>query len=230
MSDQSTSGTTETQPTSDGVVKQLGRQVEDATRKYRGGTENAQLAMGHPDLDERFYGLLDELAKEQALRLPIMERPVWKTVHLGTDLKTKKDFIGAIEKVSGKVSDWSKDIMGKKAFIVADQPTELDLVVVSVAELGFPDGAKFKDIYAKAKTFNLELCPPEVGPQLRLQYMDQPKGEWLIVAMETIAASDGSPSVFHVVPDGLDRWLYTSWASPASRWFGCSRFVFCRRK
>jgi hypothetical protein len=107
---------------------------------------------------------------------------------------------------------------------------ELDLVVVSVAELGFPDGATLKDIYAKAKTFDLELCPCEVGPQLRLQYMDQPNGEWLLVAMEPITDSDGDPRVFDVGRGGRGRWLRARYGYPGIVWSGSSRWVFVRRK
>jgi len=228
MSDQRTSEIT--QPTSDGVARQLGRQVEDATRNYRGGTEKAELAKGHPDFNEQLYGLYDKLAAEQALRLPILQRPAWKTIKLGTGLKTSKDFISAIEKAGGKVSDWARNILGRKAFTASTKPMELDLVVVSVAELGFPDGATLKDIYAKAKTFGLELCPCEVGPQLRLQYMDQPNGEWLLVAMEPIAVSDGDPFVFYVVHDADARWLFTGYGNPDHVWIGHYRWVFVRRK
>jgi hypothetical protein len=228
MLDQRTSETT--QLTSDGVARQLGRQVEDATRNYRGGTEKAELAKGHPDFNEQLYGLYDKLAAEQALRLPVLQRPAWKTIKLGTGLKTSKDFINAIEKAGGKVSDWARNILGRKAFTASAEPMELDLVVVSVAELGFPGGATLKDIYAKAKTFGLELCPCEVGPQLRPQYMDQPNGEWLLVAMEPITASDGGPDVFSVAHGGFGRWLSTNSGYPGYVWSGSRRWVFVRRK
>jgi hypothetical protein len=52
-------------------------------------------------------------------------------------------------------------------------------------------GASTKDIYARAQSLGLALCPPEVGPQLRLQYLEQPSGEILHIAMQPIAKYDG---------------------------------------
>jgi len=46
-------------------------------------------------------------------------------------------------------------------------------------------------IYAAAKERGLELCPAEVGPQLRLQYQDQ-LDEWLVIGMEPILGPDGT--------------------------------------
>ena len=219
-----------TKPVSDGLARELGRMFEDAARKYSGGAQQAELVKGNPDLIKRTYQLWDELATEQALRLPNTEQPIWKTIQLGTGLKSSKDFCTAIEKAGGQVSDWAKDIMSQKDFTVATKPTELGLVVISVKELGFSNGATHKDIYNKAKTLGLELCPPEVGPQLRLQYMDQPKGEWLRIAAEPITDSGGDPLIFSVEHDDGDLWLNFSYGSPGSVWVAGRHWVFCRRK
>jgi hypothetical protein len=71
-------------------------------------------------------------------------------------------------------------------------PVELDLVVLSVFELGFGDQASHNDIklgaavevslhdiYARAIALGFDLCPAKVGPALRLNYLDQPLGEFL---------------------------------------------------
>ena len=74
-------------------------------------------------------------------------------------------------------------MLGKPAFRVVAKETDVDLIVMSVTDLGFPEGASLKDIYAKARALGLYLCPVEVGPQLRLQYHDQPQDEPLFIAM-----------------------------------------------
>ena len=74
------------------------------------------------------------------------------------------------------------------------------------------------------------LCPNEVGPQLRLQYADQPKGEWLRIAMEAITASDGYRRLFSVGHDGGDLWLYGDYGYAVHFWYGSIVFVFGLRK
>ncbi len=155
---------------------------------------------------------------------------VWKTIRLGTGLKTADDFRNALKASGNQISDWAKDILGQPAFTASAEEVEVNLVLVSVAELGFKDGATRRDIYARAKEFGLELCPAEVGPQLRFQYKDQPKGEWLLIGMEPITGSDGSLNVFSVERDGYGQWLYGSYGEPGHFWHGNYRLVFFHRK
>src|SRR5262245_13332869 len=47
-------------------------------------------------------------------------------------------------------------------------PKQVELVVLSAAELGVEaDAASHAEVYRRAKQMGLELCPAEVGPQLR---------------------------------------------------------------
>lgn len=154
----------------------------------------------------------------------------WKTIQLGTGLQTADDFRKEVVKAVMKIGDWANDILGKPAFTATESVTEVELVVASVVELGFKDGATRKDIYVRAQELGLDLCPPEVGPQLRLQYTDQPKGEWLVIAMEPIAVSDGDLSLFVVGHDDDARWLKAYYGYPDYFWGGDGRFVFLRRK
>ena len=150
---------------------------------------------------------------------------VWKRITIGTGLNT--DGLRQAMKDKGmRISDWANDILGKPAFSVATEKMDVDLVVVSVEDLGFKDGATLKDIYAAAKKRGLELCPNEVGPQLRLQYKDQPKDEWLLIGMESFTVSDGDLRVFHVAHDGSVLWLYTFYDYPDGLWRSSGRFVF----
>ena len=155
--------------------------------------------------------------------------PVWNTVKLGT-CKTADEYRKALKKAGRRIGDWANDILGKPAFTASQQETEVDLVVATVAELGLTEGGQYKDICARAVEMGLELCPAEVGPALRLVYDDQPKGEWLIIAMEAITNSDGYRYVFAVGHDRVELWLDGSDGRPERFGDAGRRFVFVRRK
>ncbi len=178
-------------------------------------------------------GVMDFLSgKTIVVKVPSDEKTsfnVWKTIKLGT-LKNADEFRKALKKDGFKIGDWGNDIIGKPAFTVASTEEEIQLVNVSVADLGFKNGATYKDICAKAKELGLELCPNEVGPQLRLQYKDQPKGEYLRIAMEPITDSDGILGIFDVGHGGDDLWLYGHYGYSVSFWSADYRFVFRLRK
>ena len=202
-----------------------GRRCE-AIGKERQTTEDLQHAMNHPDFKKRHHLLLDELVAQHRLSLPLLERPVWKSVQLGTH-PSVDELRETLTDAGINVSNWANDILGKVE--VASEPQEVNLVIATVAELGFPDGATREQIYTRALELGLELCPAEVGPALRLQYADQPEGEWLRIAMEPIAHSDGHLRVFRVAPGSDGLWLYGHNGHPGSFWDGAYRWVFCRK-
>ena len=163
------------------------------------------------------------------LGLGLLKFKTWRTLKLGTGLKTGDDFRRALKKARYKISNWADEILGKPIFMVAIKETGAELVVVSVAELGFKNGATRKEIYDRALELGLVLCPVEVGPQLRLQYPEHFHGECLLIAMEPITVSDGSLDVFCVVHDGDGRWLRTSYGRPESKYSSDTHWVFmCR--
>lgn len=154
--------------------------------------------------------------------------PTWKTIQLGTRLKFAEDFYQALHKDGCRISVCATDILGKPSFSVASQATEVDLIKVTVSELGFPNGASVHDIYETALKRGLVRCPAEVGPQLRLQYLDQPMDDWILVGMEPITGSDGGLEVFLVARGGNGRWLDRSSGRPGNIWPGGIQWVFVR--
>jgi hypothetical protein len=164
------------------------------------------------------------LADEITLALPIF--PVWKTIRIGVHKN-----LGALNKMLSKfrVSDWAKDIMGKSAFTLSQSEEEIPLCSATVKELTGKNQATTTEIFDAIRRIG-ELLPAEVGPALREQYLDQPDGEWLRVAMEPICGSDGDLRVFNVERDGGKLWLNARYADPAYVWDGDGRFVFRSRK
>lgn len=173
-------------------------------------------------------GAMRFLRGELLVSTAVRTFPVWKTVKLGLH-KTAGEY-GKAVKSARRVSDWANDILGQPQFTCVAEETDADLVVLSVAELGFKDGSRYDAICARAKELGLDLCPAEVGPVLRLAYADQPYGEWLIIAMEAIAGSSGDRRVFAVEHGSGGFWLHGDNGRPGYFWRASRRFVFLRRK
>jgi hypothetical protein len=151
---------------------------------------------------------------------------IWKTIKLGAGLKTGDEFCVEIEASGCKLGIWGKDILDKAVF--TSRYREVDLVIKSVEELGFENGATRSQIYERAIGLGLQLCPSEVGPQLRLQYRNQPKDEWLLIGMQPVVDSDKVPSLFVVAEGGDNLWLTGDRGSANIRWKPQGRWVFIK--
>ena len=135
------------------------------------------------------------------------------------------------------VSNLAKAMMRKTitddeyaVFETQTEPKKIDLVRLTVRDLGFPQTATTKQIFDKIEEYGLELCPAEVGPNYRLKYTDQPMGEYLLVGMKQISDSCGNPDVFELERDGAGLWLDSYWAKPTNKWNPDYVFVFRLRK
>lgn len=122
--------------------------------------------------------------------------------------------------------DFRQSIYEPPSFTKLKSKEIIPLIRFTVAQLGFPKGATTKEIFDRALALGLELCPPEVGPYYRIQYANQPIGEYIRVGMKTILDRDLNPRIFSVNRDVDDLWLRDSWASPGHGWGAGYQLVF----
>jgi hypothetical protein len=157
-----------------------------------------------------------------------VDHPIWKTIALGTH-RNANAMREALYAEQVRVGDSADEILGRPAFRFGALRTDIDLVILSVAELGFgPPGATLAAIYARAMTLGFELCPAEVGPQLRHQYLDQPLGEFLHIAMAPIATYFGELIDFTVGNGGNGLLLVGGFGHANLLVATSARFVFMR--
>jgi hypothetical protein len=154
--------------------------------------------------------------------------PIWKTVTIGQH-RGVDAIRNALDDARIVIGDAADEIMGRPAFSYAGEPRELHLVVLAVAALGFGrDGATLADIHARALRLGLALCPEEVGPQLRLQYLDQPVGQFLHLAMKPQRNYGGDPIDFTLANSGAGLALLGGEARPETVLAGSVNLVFVR--
>jgi len=150
----------------------------------------------------------------------------WRTTTIGS-YKGVNAYRDALDAAKIKIGDAADEILGRAAFPYAREKTVVELTVVSAAELGVEsDESSLSDVYERARQVGLELCPAEVGPQLRLDYHNQPLGEALDIAMEPVATYGGDPTILTLANWGTGLVLIGRDGRSESKVNRISRFVF----
>lgn len=152
---------------------------------------------------------------------------IWKTFSLHLGSQAAKAICEDLEAIGCLTDAGVKDLNYGDAY----GPVDVELVVASVADLGFKEGETCRKIFDRASELGLDLCPAEVGPALRRLYTDQPNGEWLLIAMHSVIISRGDLQVLCVGRhnDGK-RCLHGREGHPDNWWPAKTRWVFTRRK
>lgn len=126
-------------------------------------------------------------------------------------------------------------------FVPRAAPTVVEIVAISVLELGFPDGATYGEIAQRALASGLHQCPLELGPHLRLQFPDQADsadglplthgrapGGSITIASPPIDDRDETPKGFYLRRVGQELWLRGYWSGGDHVWSLDDVFVFAR--
>src|SRR5262245_49313163 len=150
---------------------------------------------------------------------------VWRTITVGT-YKGVDAYRDALDSARIKIGDSADQILGRPAFPYATTKTDVELVLLSAADLGVESESSLADVYKRAGQAGLELCPAEVGPQLRLDYRNQPLGEALDVAIEPVATYSGDLTILTLVNWGTGLALIGRDGRSESMVSRTSRFVF----
>jgi hypothetical protein len=153
--------------------------------------------------------------------------PVWRTITIGT-FANSFALLNALDAAGCGIGGLAGEILARPAFTVGTGQTSVELFAVSAAELGFQIGtARLADIYARAQQLGFGLAAAEVAPQLRLQFLDQPIGEFLI-GMEPIKTWNGEPVILTVANGGAGLVLIGRDGSAHAEIPVASRFLFVR--
>lgn len=153
--------------------------------------------------------------------------PVWRTITTGTFAHSFA-LINALDAAGCSIGNLAEQILARPAFTVGTKKANVELFAVSAAELGFQtDTARLADIYARARQRGFGLAAAEVAPQLRLQFLDQPMGEFLI-GMEPIKTWAGEPVILAVANGGAGLVLVGRDGSSDAEIPAAARFLFVR--
>ncbi|MDG5788438.1 helicase [Evansella sp. AB-P1] len=154
---------------------------------------------------------------------------------------TKSQLIQIMQQQSISMNEYAKKLLSDDIFTTSDAKYSLQIVELTVEDLGFSDGATLPQIFKRANELGLELCPLELGPHLRLKYLDQPEGYLgnpsnqnqapygsITVASEIICKDDDFPKGFYLRKIGGVLWLRGYNADHLHVWNSSDHFIFCQ--
>ncbi|SRR6266566_6269828 len=126
---------------------------------------------------------------------------------------------------------WADAMLSNRAFSLSQLEREVTLVPVLSQQLGFKLSVTRREIYARAQSIGLDLCTPDIGPLLRLQYLDQPRGDWLWIGMVPIISEYNASVIFgvgHSTIDGEGLSLSAYSGDADHKWAPESSWIFAK--
>ena len=195
------------------------------------GCEKSQIATNANEVNEKTVAYIGPLYPNIFKQLPSNIEHVYtkfpegkiliKEIEIPKEIKSAEQYEKELTDKEFFVYDWAKDILSK-ADLKQGAGQKIKIVIPTVASLGFPNGATRQEIQNAAKNLGIGLkpLPARAGPELRLQYPDQPNGEYILIDMENITDRGGSPSVFSVDRGNGGRRLRANDSRPDYRWSG----------
>lgn len=132
-------------------------------------------------------------------------------------------------------------LLEDRRFTPLGQSQVIEIAHLSVSELGFTKGATYAELTARALESGFAECPLEVGPHLRLQFLDQPEGAAgtqtthgrappgsITIASNPLDDRDETPKGFYLRRIDGELWLRGYWSWPGHVWSPHDVLVFSR--
>lgn len=155
---------------------------------------------------------------------------------------TKSQLIQKLHKYSILMNEYGEKLFADDRFMTSAMKYSLQTIELTVEDLGFLEGANTTQIYKRAGELGLELCPLELGPYLRLEYLDQlegysvnplqqqqaPSGS-ITIASEVLTEDPEFPKGFYIRRINGVLWLRGYCADYLHVWNPNDHFIFCQK-
>ncbi|PPA71083.1 helicase [Jeotgalibacillus proteolyticus] len=164
---------------------------------------------------------------------------ITRTVSIGG--LSKEELTRELKDAQIMMNEYGERLFDYRAFELSREKYSLNTIEMTVKDLGFRNGATSAEIFKKAIESGLKLCPLELGPYLRLHYLDQPEDRAkaltkqhqapsgsITLASKVIIEDDTFPKGFYLrKADGV-LWLRGYAADHLHVWNPEDHFIFCQ--
>ncbi|WP_052400718.1 hypothetical protein [Oceanobacillus jeddahense] len=163
-----------------------------------------------------------------------------KTIEVGGH--TQHELIKKMNENNIFMNRLAEELMASEYFEVSEERYRMKVVELAVKDLGFIDGAVTAQLYSKAAQSDLEICPLELAPYLRLAYLNQTEGDEgnqlqnrapygsITIASKIFSEDVNVPKGFYLRRIQGELWLRGYIADEEHIWSPDDRFIFCIAK
>ncbi len=193
-----------------------------------------KLSGSDPGIEPTFRNFCAFVCNGCRMQLLILNKnlPVWRKVKLSGPV-TKDDIFTDLLKVNVLVTDDARRVIRESISFTVGSVIEVNLVNISVDELGFREGAKLGEILARAAELDLIPCFGELAPKLLLQDIDRSASEEYFFAMNgfNLFGCRVGLCIHKDVRNRTDKKVLDTYDCPADRFMGSlQRLVFMKNK
>lgn len=172
------------------------------------------------------------------MSIVIRLNPVWRTIQLGVPPIITDAFLNYVseenrnmqpELVRIRISENAESVLRCPEFEFIYDHIEVELVKVSLAQLGLEHRARLRDIFEAAKKRGFKKCHKEIGPRLRIKYLQQPQRERIVIGSDPIF--DGAyKNIFLLDSEKAELWLRAAPGNLDGFWDDTFKWVFETRR
>ena len=151
------------------------------------------------------------------------------------------ELLQALSELNVQLNEAAFRLFEDRRFMTVGQRQLIEIVALSVSDLGFQEGATYGELTARAFGSGLVECPLELGPHLRMQFLDQPEGAHampighgqappgsITVASSPLDESDETAKGFYLRRVDGQLWLRGYWSWAGHIWSPTDILVFAR--
>ena len=151
------------------------------------------------------------------------------------------ELLQALSDLNVHLNEGAVGLFEDRRFITIRQRQLIEIAALSVSDLGFQEGATYGQLTARAFESGLLECPLQLGPHLRMQFLDQHEGARgmptthgqappgsITVASSPLDESDDTAKGFYLRRVDGQLWLRGYWSWAGHIWSPTDILVFAR--
>ena len=154
------------------------------------------------------------------------ELQIFKTISIGGI--TKNQLIEQLVEAGIQFNEYAKILFEHQRFSPINKPEKVQLVKVTLSDLGMDNPCSFQEVVNRASTLGLRICPLYCAAFLRLEYLDQPEGPYLTVASAKPEIDENYPNGFYIRNFNKILWLRGYRATDFCEWPMDNEFLFLK--